>query len=93
MPEESPLRILFREMIRENFDLVEAELRSRGIKAQPVKKALSVAEVAELTGLCEMTIRRQIKAQIIPAIPGINPKRIPADFVERMIKKEAHASR
>lgn len=93
MPEESPIRILFREMLRENFDLVEAELKARGIgKPAPTKMALSVKEAAELTGLSEPTIRRRVHAGLIPAVPGISPTRIPSDFVERMMKPEtAHA--
>lgn len=94
MPEESPLRILFREMIRDNFDLVEAELRARGIRVTaPTKKALSVREAAELTGLSKKTIERRVNAGEIPVVPGLSPTRIPADFVQRMMKKnQAHAS-
>ena len=88
MPTESALRIMFREMIRENFDLVEEELQKRGIgPAASSKKALSVPEVAAATGLSQPTIRRRILSKQIPTIPGLNPARIPADFVDRMMSK------
>ena len=103
MPEESPLRILFREMIRENFDLVKEELRKSGIIEAELRahllsppetlKALTVQEAAALTGLSEPTIRRRVVAGLSPVGPDLSPTRIPSDFLERMMKRnEAHAS-
>lgn len=87
MSEESALRILFREIIREYFDLVEAELRSRGIGTAPPRlDAYSVREAAKAVGLSAKTIERRVNAGVIPTEPGL-PTRIPADFVQRMMNQ------
>ena len=79
---------MFREMIRDNFDLVEKELQKRGIGADLGEKpAYSVEELAKVLGVSVHTIRRRITAKIIPTVPGINPTRIPASYLARMISK------
>lgn len=79
-------REFFRAMLIENIDLVREAL---GDMAPVQKDALSVPEVAARTGLSEPTIRRRIKSGTIPTVPGLNPARIPANFINRMMKNES----
>jgi hypothetical protein len=83
----SDFRDIFRDMLRENVDIIVEELAKRAPAAAPVKVALSVSEVATRTGLSQPTIRRRVITGAIPTVPGLNPTRIPADFVDRMMNK------
>jgi hypothetical protein len=77
------LREFFRALLIENIDLVREVVA--GEMSAPAKDAYSVPEVAEKTGLSQATIRRRVKAGIIPVVPGLNPARVPSDFVTRMM--------
>jgi hypothetical protein len=83
----SDFRDIFRDMLRENVDIILEELAKRAPAAKSDKVALSVSEVATRTGLSQPTIRRRVITGAIPTVPGLNPTRIPADFVDRMINK------
>ena len=86
---DNPYRSFFRELIRENMDVIVEELAKRTPKARSEKDALSVPEVAARTGLSKPTIHRRIKSGAIPTVPGLNPKRVPANFIDRMMNKTA----
>lgn len=58
--------------------LVAGELRGR-------RDAYTVAEAAEKLGVTSKTIRNRIEAKIIPIIPGVGPKRIPAAYIEKLL--------
>ena len=85
MSTPNPYREFFSAMLIENLDLVREAL---GDMAPVQKDALSVPEVAARTGLSQPTIRRRIKSGAIPTVPGLNPARIPANFINRMIKND-----
>jgi hypothetical protein len=83
----SDFRDIFRDMLRENVDIILEELAKRAPAAKSDKVALSVPEAAARAGLSETTIRRRVITGAIPTVPGLNPTRIPADFVDRMMNK------
>lgn len=53
-------------------DMVAAKLERKN------RTAYTVAEVAKRLGVSNRTITRRIEAKVIPTVPGIGAKRIPA---------------
>ena len=67
-----------------------AEIVASKLQARPAKDALSIIEAAAKTGVSKDTIRRRIRAGLIPVVPGMNPVRIPSDFIARMMQTPTH---
>ena len=62
-------------------EVVAEELRKR----PPLPKAFfTVPEAAEILQVCEATIRRQVKAGLLPRVQGVDAIRIPAAAIERL---------
>ena len=64
--------------------MVAGELRGR-------KDTYTVAEMAEALDVDISTIRRRIKAGIIPTIPGVGALRIAATVVEKLLNPNPDA--
>ena len=64
--------------------MVAGELRGR-------KDTYTVAETAKALGVDISTIRRRIKAQVIPTVPGVGAIRVPAAFVEKLLNPNPDA--
>lgn len=45
----------------------------------------TITEAAEKLGVCGKTIRNRIDAKLIPLVPGIGAKRIPAAWLDKQI--------
>jgi excisionase family DNA binding protein len=76
------------ELTDEQFSALADAVAQRMEGKSVNRDALSVPEVAARTGLSQPTIRRRIKSGAIPTVPGLNPARIPANFINRMMKNE-----
>lgn len=73
------------------FRPVVVELLKELRAQEPIPRvALTYQEAADATGLSYDAIRALVKVKTIPTVPNL-PCRIPADFIEKMMRKEARA--
>jgi excisionase family DNA binding protein len=71
------------EQLVELARMVAIEIRS--ITPASGASAYTVAEAARVLGVTTETVRRRVKAGILPTIPGLGTTRIPAAHLDRLL--------
>jgi len=69
-------------------EVAQAVAEVLGVKAskRPVAKAtLTVTETARMLGVAPCSIRRRIKAGLIPVVPGFHSVRIPRSHIDTLL--------
>lgn len=74
------------QLTAEQFDAITSAVVAELGSKFGSRDGYSADEVANRLGVSKATIIRRINAGSIPVIPHITPTRIPADYVERMMK-------